>query len=163
MNLSESVTSGAASKDLAELIQTLVEAERSIREITAGEGGRGHRRSGPGLPVAARQESSRYRESLRHEAILNALPASIALLDSQGVIVATNETWRRFALHNGAPQHSPGPYIGVSYLSVCDSADGENSEESHDAATGIRSVLNRQRRLSLSNIPAMHQTSNAGS
>lgn len=34
-------------------------------------------------------------------AILNALPAHIALLDAQGVIIEVNEAWCRFAEENG--------------------------------------------------------------
>jgi PAS domain-containing protein len=33
----------------------------------------------------------------RQKAILNALPAQIALIDAQGLIISVNENWRRFA------------------------------------------------------------------
>ena len=72
-------------------------------------------------------------------AILNALPAHIALLDTAGVILAVNEAWRRFASAN-VPQ-SQDFFVGQNYLSVCDSAQGECAEESRVVAQGIRSVL----------------------
>ena len=42
----------------------------------------------------------------RLRAILDALPDATAVLDSSGVIVSVNHTWRMFAVDNrGPPEH----------------------------------------------------------
>ena len=50
-------------------------------------------------------------------AILDALPAHIALIDRDGVILAVNAAWRRFAASNGMLDASFG--LGQNYLEVC--------------------------------------------
>jgi len=72
-------------------------------------------------------------------AILNALPANVALIDPDGVILAVNESWRRFATSNGMEGAESG--VGQNYLHVCECARGDHAEESQAAATGIRRVL----------------------
>jgi PAS domain-containing protein len=69
-------------------------------------------------------------------AILNALPAHVALLDRDGVILTVNEAWRRFASENALPDTAAG--VGQNYLAVCERAD---TAEARQAAAGIRSVL----------------------
>ncbi len=72
-------------------------------------------------------------------AILDALPAHVALLDSNGIILAVNEPWRLFARANGLIDPKFG--IGSNYLDVCDSSAQGSSGEAHVVANGIRSVL----------------------
>ncbi len=81
----------------------------------------------------------RHNEAGKQAAILNALPANIALLDTQGLIISVNEAWRRFGRANAL--QGPGYEIGVNYLEVCDSAQGEDGSEAQQAAKGVRSVL----------------------
>jgi PAS domain S-box-containing protein len=69
-------------------------------------------------------------------AILNALPAHVALLDRDGVILTVNEAWRRYASENALPDTAAG--VGQNYLAVCERAD---TAEARQAAAGIRSVL----------------------
>lgn len=52
--------------------------------------------------------------------VLNALTASIAVLDQSGVIVAVNEAWKRFARENGG--HDASAFVGSNYLLACDGA-----------------------------------------
>jgi PAS domain S-box-containing protein len=85
------------------------------------------------------QEEQLRRAAESQSAILNALPASIALLDAQGVIVAVNEAWRRFARDNFLPGTDPG--VGRNYLEVCEQASGEDAPQARAAAAGIRRVL----------------------
>jgi DNA-binding CsgD family transcriptional regulator len=71
--------------------------------------------------------------------ILDALSAHIAILDKNGAILKTNLAWRKFADANRLqmlPDTSP-----INYLSVCDLAKGEFSEEAKIVAEGIRSVM----------------------
>ncbi len=91
------------------------------------------------------QEQSRHSEAARQAAILNALPAHIALLDAQGVIVSVNEAWRQFA--GASAIQGPGHGIGVKYLEILDRAQGEGSSSAHQVAAGIRSVLSGRARV----------------
>lgn len=75
-------------------------------------------------------------ESLRTQALLDALPAQIALLDAAGVILSVNEGWRRFADNNGNTDPSYG--VGSNYLEHC-------VEGTCDVAAGIRAVLHGHR------------------
>ncbi len=72
-------------------------------------------------------------------AILDALPAHIALLDARGTIASVNKAWRQFGDANGL--HSPGHQVGVDYLSVCDNALGADAPLAHRVAAGLRTVL----------------------
>jgi CheY-like chemotaxis protein len=72
-------------------------------------------------------------------AILNALPAAIALLNPEGMILAVNEVWRQFAGANALPGTQAA--IGQNYLTVCDSAVGDCAGAARAAAAGIRRVL----------------------
>jgi two-component system, cell cycle sensor histidine kinase and response regulator CckA len=77
-------------------------------------------------------ESTERHASEMEAAILNALPARIALIDRRGVIVSANERWRQFAGANVLP--GPGLVPGQNYLETC--------EQAYQIACGIRSVLN---------------------
>ncbi len=91
-----------------------------------------------GLREAALQE----RDAFSH-AILNSMTAEIAVLDRDGVIVAVNLPWQRFALENaGTPgQASPRTGIGANYLTICQNGMGLPSDGAMDAHDGIRAVL----------------------
>jgi len=71
--------------------------------------------------------------------ILNALPAQVALIDNEGVIVSVNEAWRRFAVANELKDAKFG--VGQSYLDVCEHAIGIWSENAQAVAVGIHRVL----------------------
>jgi len=80
--------------------------------------------------------------ALELDAVLDALPSSIAILDRQGVIVRTNAAWQRFAAENGGHveaqgQSAPG-FEGTDYLGLCDQA---GIDEAAAAAEGLRAVL----------------------
>jgi two-component system cell cycle sensor histidine kinase/response regulator CckA len=62
-------------------------------------------------------------------AILDALPAAIALVDARGVILSVNGTWQH---HDGVPLRGAGAAVGENFLERCDDAA---------AAAGIRAVL----------------------
>jgi diguanylate cyclase (GGDEF)-like protein/PAS domain S-box-containing protein len=85
-------------------------------------------------------EQLRLGEMEKQAAILSALPAHIALLDSDGVIVTVNESWRRFSITNQM-RGIPNCGIGLNYLEICDSVLGEDGPEAREVAAGIRSVL----------------------
>lgn len=96
-------------------------------------------------------ESAHLAMAEMQQAILNALPAHIALVDSAGTILIVNEAWRRFASANVL--QSSDFCIGQNYLSVCEGATGDCSDEAAAAAQGIREVLSGSRALFLIEYP----------
>jgi PAS domain S-box-containing protein len=73
---------------------------------------------------------------------LDALPSHIAVLDEDGTIIAVNRTWRQFAKANSARSNV---HENANYLQVCDNVQGQEAEEAHAFADGIRSVLRGER------------------
>jgi PAS domain S-box-containing protein/diguanylate cyclase (GGDEF)-like protein len=139
MNPKKLPPSGDATEEVARLIETLFENEQRLEELTAGEVDTVVSRDGRTFLLRRAQEQLRRTEAARQAAILNGLPAHVALLDAQGIIVSVNEAWRRFAGTNVL--QGPGYGIGLNYLDICDSARGDGSSEAHQVADGIRSVL----------------------
>lgn len=138
MSPEKPLPAGDVSKEVAALIETLHQAEQRLEELTAGEVDTVADRGGRTLLLRRAQVHLRRNEAAKQAAILNALPANIALLDAQGRIASVNEAWRRFA---GANALRPGYGIGLDYLEICDSARGGDAAEAQRAAAGIRSVL----------------------
>ena len=129
-----------ANHEILALIETLHDAGTRLEELTAGEVDTVANRAGSTMLLQRAQDQLRHSEAAKQVAILNALPANIALLDNEGIIISVNEAWRRFCCPNGSP--GPGYGIGVNYLEICDNARGDNASEAQKTAMGIRSVLN---------------------
>jgi PAS domain S-box-containing protein len=127
-------------EQIAALIATLHETEQRLEELTGGEVDTVADRDGRAFLLWHAQEHLRHSEAVKQVAILNALPAHIALLNTQGLIISVNESWRRFGCANVSQR--PGYEIGLNYLEICDSARGDGASEAHQVAEGIRSVLN---------------------
>lgn len=84
------------------------------------------------------------RDQLSHlldtrQALINSLPAHIALLDGEGTIIEVNDQWRRFARENAYA--APDGGLGLNYLQICRDAHGDSAEEAAAAAEGLRQVL----------------------
>jgi PAS domain S-box-containing protein len=75
----------------------------------------------------------------RMSAILNTLPANIALLDEKGLIIAVNDSWKKFADQNGYTGQNYG--INDNYLFVSGQAMGVEKTDGQMVANGIDSVL----------------------
>lgn len=91
--------------------------------------------------VATFVDMTAFHDARRLQAILDALPEHVAVLDPAGTIVMVNAAWRRFAQANGDRQltHS-GP--GVNYLAVCHGGQqGEGDADADRAYRGLRGVL----------------------
>ena len=76
----------------------------------------------------------------RLSAIINTLPANIALLDKNGIVMDINDAWRNFTDKNGFIGKDYG--IGDDYIAA---AEHSTSDDEHDAmlvSMGIQSVLN---------------------
>ena len=73
--------------------------------------------------------------------ILNSLSWHIAVLDSEGMIIAVNNAWRQFGADNDLPETSRD-MLGTNYLTVCQKAlDQPNGDEVNTVLNGIQSVL----------------------
>jgi PAS domain S-box-containing protein len=90
------------------------------------------------LAAAALQKGEKFKQ-----AILDSVSSQIAVLDHNGVIVAVNEAWRRFALENGVePEKSAlTTGVGVNYLALCQASRGNSRECALQARAGILQVL----------------------
>lgn len=128
-----------ANEEVSALIEVLVETDQRLENLTAGEVDAVADRHGRTSLLRRSQDHMRHSEAAKQAAILNALPAHIALLDSQGRILSVNETWRRF--DGGNVLQCPGHAVGFNYLDNCDRAPADDASGSHQVAQGIRSVL----------------------
>jgi diguanylate cyclase (GGDEF)-like protein len=128
-----------ADAEINALIVTFLETERRLDELTAGELDAVADGEGRTFLLRRAQTQMRQMEAAKQAAVLNALPAYIALLDRQGVIISVNDAWRNF----GGPcaTHDPGHPVGSNYIAFCDAAPRGHSPDSGDVAAGIRAVL----------------------
>lgn len=78
------------------------------------------------------------------QVVLDALPASIALLDANGTIIGVNRLWLRFAEENGRPDVA-AVGVGVNYLHVCRRSLLDGDASAGAALKGIESVLSGER------------------
>lgn len=93
-----------------------------------------------------RAELALQSQAQLNTAVLNALTAEVAVLDSTGMIIAVNTAWERFERVEGSPPFARTG-IGANYLDVCRHAAKEEPES--DAAAvlaGLEAVLSRQQR-----------------
>jgi diguanylate cyclase (GGDEF)-like protein len=139
MNPKKPRPSADANEEISALIETLHQTGQRLEELTAGEVDTVADGDGRTFVLRRAQDQLRLSEAAKQAAILNALPAHIALLDTQGRIISVNEAWRRFAGANAL--QGPEFGIGLNYLAICDSARGDDASEAHRVAEGIRSVL----------------------
>jgi diguanylate cyclase (GGDEF)-like protein/PAS domain S-box-containing protein len=126
-------------KEVRALIESLHESSRRLEELTAGEVDTVANRDGQTFMLRHAQDRLRHSEAAKQAAILNALPAHIALLDTHGFITSVNAAWERFPGEDAIQR--PGYEIGLNYLEICDKAQGEDAADAHQVARGIRSVL----------------------
>jgi diguanylate cyclase (GGDEF)-like protein/PAS domain S-box-containing protein len=89
------------------------------------------------------------RDDLAHllqtrQALINSLPAHIALLDAEGNLIDVNNQWREYGLEN-AYGTADDYGVGRNYLSICDQAMGSYAREAAEVARGIRAVLSGYR------------------
>ncbi|MFO7551371.1 MAG: EAL domain-containing protein [Haliea sp.] len=85
------------------------------------------------------QQRSLAASLAQQQAILDTLPANIALLDSEGKVLDTNSGWQEFARDNDYREADPGRER--NYLAVCDAATGGDAEVAAEVAKGLRAIL----------------------
>lgn len=79
-------------------------------------------------------------ENTRLQAILDSLPAHIAVLSHAGQIIDINDAWLHFARTNGQTDATTLG-VGANYLEVCRVASDANDPLAQDALDGIQAVL----------------------
>ena len=127
------------------LVRIMREAETELETLTGGQVDAVSGAGGRPLLLREAQEKLRQSEGAQRQlaqtqiAILDALPAHIALLDREGKIISVNGAWRRFAASNALPGSECG--VGQNYLTACERAPGKNAEEGVLVAGGLRKVL----------------------
>ena len=75
--------------------------------------------------------------------ILNSLNTRIAVLDGQGVIVATNKAWENFGDTRAAQYKAPAR-VGTSYFDLLQEAADRGDELAARSIKDVRSVINRE-------------------
>jgi len=73
------------------------------------------------------------------QALINSLPAHIAMLDSEANVIDVNSQWRHFGEEN--ENRDPLFGLGSNYLAVCEAASGECGEDAMRVSAGLRAVL----------------------
>ncbi len=134
-----STSPGPVTGEISALISRLHETSQRLEELTSGQIDTVADAAGRTFVLRRAQEDLRQIESKRQAAILDALPAHIALLDAGGIVVSVNEGWRRFADANRLEVPAYG--IGLDYLAICDHASREASSSPQQAADAIRAIL----------------------
>jgi diguanylate cyclase (GGDEF)-like protein/PAS domain S-box-containing protein len=138
MNLPDKLPAAGSSDEISALTEVLHQIDRRLEVLTAGEVDAVTSSQGQTFLLRRAQTGWRHSEIARQEAIINALPAQVALINSLGVVVSANVAWESFT--GGNPPHAPGHAVGVNYLEQCDAA-GREQTEARDIARGIRSVI----------------------
>lgn len=93
--------------------------------------------TGPRRVVATFVDISHVKNAQALQSVLDALPASVAVVDGRGRIERVNRAWREFAQANGAQS---GVDIGDSYLAPCVSA-AEADAAARACLAGLQDVL----------------------
>ncbi len=76
-------------------------------------------------------------------AAFDRLDAGAAVIDSDGLVVTTNQAWRLFAhLNDGS---AVGTGLGINYLEICEQAAVVGEPGSGEIAAGVREILRGER------------------
>ncbi|MEJ7930051.1 PAS domain-containing protein [Ramlibacter sp. AN1015] len=130
---------GAEMDKIRELIDQLIEADEKLDRMLGGEIDSVCDSHGRTVVLRRAQAAARQSGDSQQAAILNALPAEVALLDANGTIVSVNDAWRHVARNNGLRATDYG--VGLNYLAICDAAAAHGTDEARRAAEGLRAVL----------------------
>jgi PAS domain S-box-containing protein len=90
-----------------------------------------------------RAETALRESQALNEAVLGSLASHIAVLDSDGNIIAVNEAWKRFARENGGAAIADS--VGINYMDVCRRAQERGNGEVGEALVGIQAVMDGAR------------------
>ncbi|CAN7305395.1 EAL domain-containing protein [Pseudoduganella sp. LjRoot289] len=135
--------------EVTKLIATLHDSVERLEQLTGGEIDSITDRHGRPFLLRRAQEQMRLNEASRQTAMLNALPAHIAMLGPDGVIMSVNDAWQCCGTTDAV--QAPGHAVGENYLRLCEQArrEGTRGAEAALIADGIRAVLSgKQTRFS---------------
>jgi PAS domain S-box-containing protein/LPXTG-motif cell wall-anchored protein len=90
------------------------------------------------------EDFARHHEQFR-AAVLDAIPAEIAVIDKQGAITAVNEPWLEFGYNNEGRDESLFG-VGANYLEVIRRAAAEGDAFASESVAGIEAILAGERR-----------------
>ena len=135
MNPAKILPRADANGEVSALIEVLHETGQPLEELTAGEAAT---RDGQMFMLPRFHDQLEIDAAPKQAAILNSLPAALAVLDNHGFIISMNDAWERFGRTNAI--QGPGCGIGLNYLEIC-SAREDDSSEAYQVSAGIRSVL----------------------
>jgi PAS domain S-box-containing protein len=125
--------------DIASLVEEMARIDERLDTLLGGGVDSLTASNGKTFLLQRAQRQLHLSEAAHQAAILAALPAHVALLDGQGVIVSVNGAWNQFAGDNGMAD--PGRGLGSSYLAACDRAAAAGCGDALQAVEGIRAVL----------------------
>lgn len=128
-----------ANDEISSLIATLNEAEQRLEKLTAGEIDTAADGAGRAFLLRRAQDQLRVNDCVKQAAILNALPAQIALLDAQGCITLVNSAWPQLA--DTAATQCADHAFGEHCLCKVGSLPGTSLHDARRIASGIESVL----------------------
>jgi diguanylate cyclase (GGDEF)-like protein/PAS domain S-box-containing protein len=128
-----------SSDEISVLIKALLDVDQRIDELTDGQVDTVVDRDGRTFLLHRAQSESRYAEAAKQVSILNALPAHVILLNTEGEIASVNAAWRRLRCKSALLDRTYD--VGTDYLARCDETEGDDAADAHRAAAGIRSVL----------------------
>ena len=136
-----STSSAADSSDgeISALIETMSAAEQRLELLTGGQIDAVLTRDGRTFMLQRSQALIRQHDALRQAAILDALPACVALIDAHGRVASVNQAWRQF--EGDVAPLAPTCSVGSNYLALCDAAQGDDAGIARAAATGMRAVM----------------------
>ncbi|HZV65085.1 MAG TPA: EAL domain-containing protein [Telluria sp.] len=123
--------------EVSALIAALQANVEQLEQLTGGEIDAIMDQQGRPFLLQRAQQHMRMNETMRQNAMLNALPAYIAMLDAHGVIMSVNDAWR--GCSGMAAAQAPGHEVGSNYLQLCEHDGG--AADAHAIAAGIRAVL----------------------
>jgi signal transduction histidine kinase/integral membrane sensor domain MASE1 len=92
------------------------------------------------LSSLRRAESERRQAEMLHSAVLASVHDQIVVLDHDGVIIETNQSWRRFVEHS-ASRPFERAYVGDQYLKACATAAEGGDAIAAELLECIRDVL----------------------
>lgn len=71
--------------------------------------------------------------------ILDTLPANVAVLNAEGVIIFVNKAWRNFGDRNGL--RTPRHCLESNYVNVCLNAQGADKKQAHEVGGKLQQIL----------------------
>ncbi|MFB9242924.1 EAL domain-containing protein [Massilia antarctica] len=127
--------------EVSVLIAALHANVARLEELTGGELDTITDHQGQPFLLRRAQAQLRLNDASRLDAILNSLPACIAILDADGAIMSVNQAWAAYDTPLALAAAGPGHAIGTNVLVQCALAGGDGAAQARQVAHGIGQVL----------------------